>query len=50
MGPLSGFTIIELAAIGAGPMGGMMLGGMGADVIRVGRATAAPGRVVKDEL
>jgi alpha-methylacyl-CoA racemase len=49
MGPLSGFTIIELAGIGPGPMGGMMLGDMGADVIRVDRATAAPGRVVKRE-
>ena len=49
MGPLSGFTIIELAGIGPGPMGGMMLGDMGADVIRVDRATAAPGRMVKRE-
>jgi alpha-methylacyl-CoA racemase len=49
MGPLSGFTIIELAGIGPGPMGGMMLGDMGADVIRVDRATAAPGRAVKRE-
>ena len=49
MGPLSGFTIIELAGIGPGPMGGMMLGDMGADVIRVDRATAAPDRMVKRE-
>ena len=49
MGPLSGFTIIELAGIGPGPMGGMMLGDMGADVIRVDRATAAPSRMVKRE-
>src|SRR5262245_3835335 len=38
MGPLSGFRIIELAGIGPGPMGAMMLGDMGADVIRVDRA------------
>jgi alpha-methylacyl-CoA racemase len=37
MGPLSGYTIIELAGIGPGPMGAMMLGDMGADVIRVDR-------------
>jgi alpha-methylacyl-CoA racemase len=41
MGPLSGFTIIELAGIGPGPMGAMMLGDMGADVIRVDRAVGA---------
>ena len=49
MGPLSGFTIIELAGIGPGPMAGMMLGDMGADVIRVDRARGAPGRPVKRE-
>jgi alpha-methylacyl-CoA racemase len=44
MGPLSGFTILELAGIGPGPMGAMMLGDMRADVIRVDRAgdTATP--------
>jgi alpha-methylacyl-CoA racemase len=41
MGPLSGLTIIELAGIGPGPMGAMMLGDMGADVIRVDRAGGA---------
>jgi alpha-methylacyl-CoA racemase len=49
MGPLSGFTIIELAGIGPGPMAGMMLGDMGADVIRVDRAGGASGRPVKRE-
>ena len=48
MGPLSGFTIIELAGIGPGPMGGMMLGDMGADAIR-DRPGGAPGRFVKGE-
>src|SRR5580692_9597718 len=33
-GPLSGLTIVELAGIGPGPMCSMMLGDMGADVIR----------------
>lgn len=37
MGPLAGFRIIELAGIGPGPMGAMMLGDLGADVIRIDR-------------
>jgi alpha-methylacyl-CoA racemase len=48
MGPLNGFTIVELAGIGPGPMGAMMLGDMGADVIRVDRAgESVTGRLVK---
>ena len=39
-GPLSGLTIVELAGIGPGPMCSMMLGDMGADVIRIDRTTA----------
>src|SRR5262245_66395370 len=39
-GPLSGLTIVELAGIGPGPMCSMMLGDMGADVIRIARTTA----------
>jgi alpha-methylacyl-CoA racemase len=38
MGPLAGVRIVELAGIGPGPMGAMMLGDMGADVVRVDRA------------
>jgi alpha-methylacyl-CoA racemase len=37
-GPLSGYTVIELAGIGPGPFCGMMLADMGARVIRVDRA------------
>lgn len=37
MGPLSGYTIIEIAGIGPGPFGAMMLADMGATVIRVER-------------
>ena len=37
MGPLAGLKIVELAGIGPGPMAGMMLGDMGADVIRIDR-------------
>lgn len=39
MGPLQGFTIIELAGIGPAPMAGMMFADMGAEVIRVERST-----------
>ncbi|MFZ5722456.1 MAG: CaiB/BaiF CoA transferase family protein [Pseudomonadota bacterium] len=42
MGPLKGFRIIELAGIGPGPFCGMMLGDMGADVIRIDRPGGNP--------
>lgn len=38
MGPLSGFTIIELAGLGPAPMAGMMLADMGANLIRIERS------------
>ncbi len=37
MGPLAGVRLIEIAGIGPGPMAAMMLGDLGADVIRVDR-------------
>lgn len=37
-GPLTGFRVIELAGIGPGPMAGMLLADMGADVVRVERS------------
>lgn len=37
MGPLAGIKLIEVAGIGPGPMAAMMLGDLGADVIRVDR-------------
>ncbi|WOJ96154.1 CaiB/BaiF CoA-transferase family protein [Congregibacter brevis] len=40
MGPLNGYTVIELAGIGPAPMGGMMLADLGAEVIRVDRSAA----------
>ncbi|MEW2360218.1 CaiB/BaiF CoA-transferase family protein [Spirillospora sp. NPDC029432] len=44
-GPLSGVRVIELAGIGPGPFAAMLLADLGADVIRVDRASAAkPGR------
>ena len=48
MGPLNGYTIIELAGIGPAPMGGMMLADMGAEVIRIDRASGANALVMKD--
>jgi alpha-methylacyl-CoA racemase len=42
MGPLSGYRIVELAGLGPGPFCGMMLGDMGADVIRVDRPGINP--------
>ncbi|MDY7102002.1 MAG: CaiB/BaiF CoA-transferase family protein [Actinomycetota bacterium] len=42
MGPLSGFTVIEIQGIGPGPFCAMMLADMGATVIRVDRAGSVP--------
>ena len=39
MGPLSGLQIIEFAGIGPGPFCGTLLADLGADVLRVDRAT-----------
>ena len=39
MGPLEGIRIVELAGIGPGPFCAMLLSDMGAEVIRVDRAT-----------
>src|SRR5438128_791209 len=41
-GPLAGITVIELAGLGALPFGTQKLGDMGADVIRVHRASEVP--------
>ncbi len=43
MGPLTGITVIELAGIGPGPFCAMMLADMGANVLRVERASAVRG-------
>src|SRR5512138_709117 len=42
MGPLHGLRVIELQGLGPGPFCSMMLADMGADVIRVDRASATP--------
>lgn len=39
MGPLSGIRVIEIAGIGPGPFAAMLLGDLGADVIRVDRVS-----------
>ncbi|MGI5340988.1 CaiB/BaiF CoA transferase family protein [Streptomyces sp. CA-181903] len=41
-GPLAGVRVVELAGIGPGPFAGMLLGDLGADVVRVDRP-AGPG-------
>ena len=41
-GPLAGFTIVELAGLGALPFGTGKLADMGADVIRVHRTNDVP--------
>jgi len=48
MGPLAGLTLIELAGIGPGPMAAMMLGDLGADVIRVDRVGAGGLQLVRE--
>ncbi|MEE4190755.1 MAG: CaiB/BaiF CoA-transferase family protein [Halieaceae bacterium] len=48
MGPLNGYTVIELAGIGPAPMGGMILADMGAEVIRIERAGAFSPKLSKD--
>ena len=40
MGPLKGIKIIEMAGIGPGPFCGMVFADLGAEVIRVDRASA----------
>ena len=43
MGPLAGVRIVEIAGIGPGPFAAMMLADMGADVVRVDRASSVWG-------
>jgi len=38
MGPLAGIRVVELAGIGPGPMGAMLLADLGATVLRIDRA------------
>ena len=41
MGPLKGYKVVELAGIGPGPMCGMLLAELGADVLSIDRIQAA---------
>jgi alpha-methylacyl-CoA racemase len=42
VGPLANVRIVELAAIGPVPFAGMVLAGLGADVVRIERPSAVP--------
>jgi len=42
-GPLNGLRVVELAGIGPGPHAAMILGDLGADVVRVERSGKTPG-------
>ena len=42
-GPLHGLRVVELAGIGPGPHAAMLLGDLGADVVRVERPGKGPG-------
>src|SRR5664279_2274859 len=42
-GPLHGVKVVEIASIGPGPFAAMMLADMGAEVIRLERASAGGG-------
>ncbi|MBO0865484.1 MAG: CoA transferase, partial [Mycobacterium sp.] len=48
-GPLTGLRVIELAGIGPGPHAAMILGDLGADVVRIERPGAAGG-VARDAM
>jgi len=53
-GPLQGLRVVELAGIGPGPHAAMILGDLGADVVRVERPRNTPGpslpRSARDQL
>ncbi|ODR04797.1 carnitine dehydratase [Mycobacterium sherrisii] len=42
-GPLKGLRVVELAGIGPGPHAAMILGDLGADVVRIDRPAKGPG-------
>jgi alpha-methylacyl-CoA racemase len=48
-GPLTGLRVVELAGIGPGPHAAMILGDLGADVVRIERPSAAGG-VARDAM
>lgn len=48
-GPLAGFRVLEFAGIGPGPMAGMLLADLGADVLRLDRAVPSGLGVARPE-
>jgi alpha-methylacyl-CoA racemase len=44
-GPLTGLRVVELAGIGPGPHAAMILGDLGADVVRIERSSTSSGAV-----
>src|ERR1700758_1116108 len=49
-GPLKGLRVVELAGIGPGPHAAMILGDLGADVVRIDRPSASPGGAAQDAM
>lgn len=49
-GPLNGLRVVELAGIGPGPHAAMILGDLGADVVRIDRPSAVAGGVARDAM
>src|SRR5262245_7113781 len=49
-GPLAGLRVVELAGIGPGPHAAMILGDLGADVVRIDRPSDRASGVVKDAM
>jgi len=48
MGPLAGVKVLELAGIGPGPLAGMLLADLGAEVISIERGAAPGGKAMPD--
>ncbi|MFT3755743.1 MAG: CaiB/BaiF CoA-transferase family protein [Pseudoxanthomonas sp.] len=49
MGPLAKIKVVEIGGIGPGPVAGMMLADLGADVVLVERASANPNAIPLDQ-
>ncbi|OBH04852.1 CaiB/BaiF CoA-transferase family protein [Mycobacterium sp. E1747] len=49
-GPLKGLRVVELAGIGPGPHAAMILGDLGADVVRIDRPSTGPSGGAKDAM
>jgi alpha-methylacyl-CoA racemase len=44
MGPLHGIRVLEFAGIGPGPFCGLLLGDLGAEVLRIDRSESVPAK------